>query len=511
MSKESDILRLLRQGYPHRTICQMVHTSDRKIRELNAIKKDNNLSDDQIANMSEEEINAIFVKKKEVKLTQRRPNCEYIHKEMLKRNMTLTLLWEEYVNECISINEKYLKYTQFCNVYKEYVESNKLTMHIDRKPGEKCEVDWAGDTIPLYDRTRKQIIGKLYVFVGSLPFSMKIFAKASNDMKIENWISHHVSMYSYFGGVPIMTVCDNCKTAVISHKKYEELVYNSSYVEMADYYRTVIIAARVRAPKDKPTAEGAVGFVERQVLAALRDERFTSVQEANIAIFKKVDELNQKDFQKREYSRNYVFENEEKSFLQPLPDSSYEYGRWLKAKVSYNYHIVVEKNYYSVPYTYLTKQVDVRISGNLVEIFYNGERIASHKRILEGIGKYTTLESHMPDNHKEYGKWNSTRIKNWAESVGPNTYKVICHILESVRIEQQVYHRCITILKLKDIYSERMLEAASEKILNDHITPIHRNFKMIIQHIQVENETAVELDEEAYGFIRGKDYYGGLF
>lgn len=91
-------------------------------------------------------------------MTQRRPDCKYIHKELLKRNMTLTLLWEEYVNECISIDTKYLKYTQFCNVYKDYVESNKLTMHINRRPGEKCEVDWVGDTIPLYDRTRKMLL-----------------------------------------------------------------------------------------------------------------------------------------------------------------------------------------------------------------------------------------------------------------------------------------------------------------------------------------------------------------
>lgn len=254
-------------------------------------------------------------------------------------------------------------------------------------------------------------------------------------MKIENWINHHVSMYSYFGGILTMTVCGNCKTAVISHKKYKELIYNSSYVEMSDYYKTVIVAVRVGVPKDKPTAEGAVGFVERQVIVTLRNERFTSAQEANVAIFKKVDELKKQDFQKREYSRDYVFENEEKNMFQPLPSEPYEYGRWIIVKVSYNYHIVVDKNYYSVPYTYLTNQVEVRISGNLVEIFYKGERIASHKRFIEGIGKYTTLESHIPDNHKQYGQWNSDRIKNWAASIGLNTYKVICHILDSVRIE----------------------------------------------------------------------------
>lgn len=509
MSKESDILRLSRQGYSQRSICKMVHTSDRKIREILSIMEKNNLSYDQISEMTEEEINDVFVKKREVKITQKRPDCEYIHNELLKRDMTLTRLWEEYVQECMSTDEKYLKYTQFCNVYKEYVETHKLTMHINRKPGEKIEVDWCGATLPLYDAGRKEIIGKLYVFVGSLPFSMKIFARASADMKIENWISHHVSMYRYFGGVPTITVCDNCKTAVISHKKYEELIYNSSYIEMAEYYNTVILAARVRAPKDKPAAEGGVGYVERQVIAALRNEKFTSVTEANIEIFRRVDELNSRDFQKREHSRNYVFENEEKSRLQPLPEDPYDYGRWIKAKVSYNYHIAVEKNYYSVPFSYLSKQVDVRLSGNLVEIFYGGKRIASHRRIYEGVGKYTTLTEHMPENHRLYESWNSQRIKDWAKRKGKNTYRVICHIFDNAKIEQQVYNRCVTILKLGETYSDDMLEAASERILSEHITPIHRNFKMIIEHIQDEKYRD-KTSGETEGITRGPGYYGGI-
>ena len=153
----------------------------------------------------------------------KRPDCAYIHSELKKKGVTLKLLHDEYKEECIVTGEDYLKYTQFCNVYKDYVEDNKLVMHIERKPGERIEVDWAGTTIPIYDATQKEIIDKAYLFVGVLPFSQYMYAAASLDMKTEAWINHHINMFRYFGGVASILQCDNLKTGVISHKKEEDI------------------------------------------------------------------------------------------------------------------------------------------------------------------------------------------------------------------------------------------------------------------------------------------------
>ena len=136
-------------------------------------------------------------------------------------------------------------------------------MHIDRKRGEKCDVDWNGTTIPIYDRTLINVVNKAYLFVRVLPFSQYMFAQATSDMKEESWINHHIiDMFNYFGGVPLICVCDNCKTAVISHKKYEQIIFNKAYLEMAEYYGIAIIPARVRAPRDKNSAEGIVGYLD---------------------------------------------------------------------------------------------------------------------------------------------------------------------------------------------------------------------------------------------------------
>lgn len=106
-------------------------------------------------------------------------------------------------------------------------------MHIDRKRGEKCDVDWNGTTIPIYDRTLINVVNKAYLFVRVLPFSQYMFAQATSDMKEESWINHHVDMYNFFGGVPLMCICDNCKSDVISHNKYEEIILNLDIASVA--------------------------------------------------------------------------------------------------------------------------------------------------------------------------------------------------------------------------------------------------------------------------------------
>lgn len=446
-------------------------------------------------------------KRKEVKSIHRQPDCKHIHQELKRKGVTLMILWEEYVEESIALNESYLKYTQFCNIYKQYVEDHQLAMHIEHKPGEKCEIDWMGTTIPIYDISLQGIVDKAYLFVGVLPFSQYMFAQATLDMKEESWINHHIDMFNYFGGVPLICVCDNCKTAIISHKRYEEIIFNKAYYEMAEYYGTAVIPARVRSPRDKNSAEGSVGYLTNQIVGRLRNHKFSSLKELNDQILVELKRLNSKEFQKRDYSRTYVFENEEKEYLNNLPDTPYEYAIWKDATVSYNYHVQFERNYYSVPFQYVKLKVQLRITKRLIEIYIDNVRIASHPRVLTGVNKYITKKEHMPENHRTYGEWNSQRIINWAKAIGPNTYEVICNIFMNARIEQQVYNQCLTILKLKDKHSVDMLEAASEIVLSKHITPIHKNFKTVLNDIQEEKNKQKE--ENNYALVRGGEYFGG--
>lgn len=506
MSKRKEVLRLLSLGMSQRSIARSLKVSGHVVVEMRDFCKKRLISFEEAMNLSDEEIEG--KKRKEVKSSDvKRPDCAYIHSELRKKGVTLKLLHSEYVEECTVSGQEFLRYTQFCNVYKEYVEDNKLTMHIERKPGERIEVDWAGGTIPIYDATEKEIVDKAYLFVGVLPFSQYMFAKASLSMDSESWINHHIDMFRYFGGVCDILQCDNLKTGVISHKKYDEIIYNRNYQEMCEYYNTAVLATRVRAPKDKASSESSVGFLTNQIIGKLRNHHFTSIFEINDQIGKLLEELNDRNFQKRDYSRRYVYENEEKAYLKPLPEKPFEYAVWKKALVQYNYHIAYEYNYYSVPYTLLRKEVDLRISQYMIEIFHKGERIASHPRILSGKGKYVTLEEHMPEAHKQYGEWNKDRIIEWSKKIGDNTHRVICDIFSNARFEVQVYNQCITILKLADKYSKETLESACGYILDNHISPIHKNFRMVINIIQsAKKEEKKRKDEGA--ILRGASYYG---
>lgn len=92
----------------------------------------------------------------------------------------------------------------------------------------------------------------------------------------------------------------------------------------------------------------------------------------------------------------------------------------------------------------------MRITDTTVEIFYNHNRIASHRRLYGRSGQYSTVTEHMPQEHQKYLEWNGDRFRKWADSIGINTSKVVNAILTSGRIEQQSYRSCMGLLKLAE-------------------------------------------------------------
>ena len=162
------------------------------------------------------------------------------------------------------------------------------------------------------------------------------------------------------------------------------MVLNKSYQELAEHYGTAIMPARVRAPKDKASVEGAIGKIATSVLAAIRNQKFFSLRELNEVIRERLYECNHKPLQRKEGSRAVWFADE-KPLLLPLPQNRFELGVWKIATVAFNYHIGVDEQYYSVPYELIKHKVDVRLTHNVVEIFFDGNCVCSHVR-LYGTG-----------------------------------------------------------------------------------------------------------------------------
>ena len=319
-----------------------------------------------------------------------------------------------------------------------------------------------------------------------------------------SWIQCHIKMYEFFGGVTTILTPDNLKTGITKHTR-DELVINSTYQDMAEYYGTVVVPARVRAPKDKSQVENLVYQFEKDIIGRLRNCQFFSIDEYNEQLMLEVERFNNKPFQKKEGTRRSVFNEVEKAALLPLPHRRYELATYRTAIVQSNSHVAYQKNYYSAPYQYLGKEVTLKITSHRLVILHNKEVLSEHELIWNRIGAYSTIPTDMPPHSNAFGEWNSTRYLNWAKSKGPNVYEVIYRIFASTTVEQQHYRTVHSILKLASTYSDQRLEEACKLAIQQMNRPRYRDIK----HILETGEDLCQQQEMPKGkFTRGGDYFG---
>ena len=504
-----EILRLNSLGYPNRRIVDALHNSHHTVEDTLAAAKAAGVSWPLEDNVTNEELKAILFPKKSVSTsTYAAPDLAWVHRELARKGVTLTLLWSEYCDKVRGAGGVPYMYTQFCEKYRHWARVTKATMRIEHKPGDAMQVDWAGDPLYITDsETGKE--DPAYIFVAVLPCSWYTYAEACNDMKTENWLMCHVHAYNYFGGVPRLLIPDNCKTATTSNTRYET-VLNRSYQELAEHYGTAIVPARVKKPDDKAAAEGSVRFVSTWITAALRDQKFFSLDEANQAMREKLAELNNRPFKKRSGSRLSAFEQEEKEFLQPLPIIAYEPASWLNPKVGLDYLISDGKNRYSVPYDLIGETVDVRLTKHIVEVFYRQTRVAVHVRLDKAKREPVVKPEHMPENHRKYLHYNAEDFTAWANTIGSATAKTVHYFLTRGKEPEQGYKACASLTKLVERHGAEIVEDACARILKISSTPAIRNISTLCKS-SVEQKSAKNKDnqpsEAVHGITRGAGYY----
>jgi len=387
------------------------------------------------------------------------PDWAEVHRELKRKGVTLQLLWQEYKQA----HPDGYQYSYFCELYQKWSGTLDLPLRQVYRGGEKMFVDYAGMTLKVVNTSTGKVF-EAPVFVAVLGASNYTYAEATPSQELVHWIGSHCRSLEYFDGVPECVVPDNLRSGVTKACRYEPDL-NPTYQEMAAYYGTVIIPARPRCPRDKAKVETGVQIVERWILAPLRNRVFFSLSEGNKAIREGLEELNQRPFQKLEGSRRSLYEELEKPALKKLPAKRYEFARWKQARVNIDYHIEVEKNYYSVPYQLVKEQVEVRLTDSTVEILHKGKRVASHPR-LYGKGQFSTTSEHRPVAHQKYLEWTPSRIIRWAEQTGPNTAKMVKQIMEKRPHPEQGYRSCLGLLRLGQRYSDERLEAACSRALN---------------------------------------------
>ncbi|MGE0207497.1 MAG: IS21 family transposase [Candidatus Babeliales bacterium] len=463
----------------------MERTSMRKIREVLRLKYESNLSNSKIAlscNLSRESVRNYLARAEQAGLIwplpeemddqlleQRLFPTEYlsfhellpdwlkVHEELKKKGVTRWLLWEEY-------KANYpdgIQYSRFCQLYRAFKNTLQPVMRQTHKAGEKLFVDFSGLTVPWVDKNTGEI-HQAEIFVAVLGASNYTYIEAFLDQSLPSWIKAHVNSMEFLGGVPSMIVPDNLKAAVTKAHRYDPGI-NQTYQDFACHYGTAVIPTRAAAPRDKAKVEVGVQIVERCILAPLRHHTFFSVAEINVAIKPLLKAFNERPFQKLIGSRLSQFETIDKPALQALPLKRYQYAQWKNATVNIDYHIALDKHYYSVPYTYIKKVIAVRITQTSVECFYKNRRIAHHRRAFH-LG-HTTQKEHMPKAHQDYCEWTPERLAQWAKKIGPATAELIDAVIASRAIPQQAYRACLGILRLGKRFNETRLESAAKRAL----------------------------------------------
>lgn len=329
--------------------------------------------------------------------------------------------------------------------------------------GEKLFVDYAGDRVEVFDRLTGEA-RPAWIFVAVVGASSFTYAEATWTQGLADWIGAHTRAFEAIGGVAHLIVPDNTKTAVIKACLYEPAV-NRTYTEMATHYDTAILPARPRKPRDKAKVEAAVLIMERWILGRLRHQRFYSLEELNTAIRSLLVRVNDElPIRRLGVTRRHLLEELDRPALKPLPVEPYVFAEWRIRRVGIDYHVDVERHYYSVPHRFAKEQVEARLTARTIEIFVKGERVAAHMR-GSGNGKHTTVPEHMPASHRRYAGWTIERIRRDTAAIGPSVAALCALILEERSHPEQGFRACLGIVRLVKAFGQERVEAAAARAL----------------------------------------------
>lgn len=427
------------------------------------------------------------------------PDFACVHRELSRPGVTRQLLWEEYKVQ----HPEGLQYSAFCDRYREWLQRTaEPVMRFEHRAGEKCFVDYAGQTVGIIDRHSGEI-REAQIFVAVLGCSNYTYAEASWTQGLPDWLGSNVRALEFFGGAPAAFVPDNLKSGVDKPHRYDPDL-NRAYAEFAEHYGIAILPARVRKPRDKSKVETGVQIVERWILARLRNRQFFSLPELNSAIAQLLTELNERAFQKLDGSRRSRFVELDQPALKALPRRAYEYAQWKCAKVHPDYHIELEHAYYSVPYRHIGERVEVRVSARMVEIFARRELIASHVRLFKR-GVRSTLDAHRPANHRAVIDTTIERLLTRAEAIGPAVTCVLTEQFNRKRHPEEALRVAQGILRLAQDFSPQQLAAACERALALKACS-YRSVRALITTPATESGESRQLSL-VHENVRGSDYF----
>ena len=424
--------------------------------------------------------------------------------------VNIAYCWIEYKQEHPDGYEQ----TQFYELYNQFVDRHygrkDVKMPVERVPGEKMYIDWVGDQPELLTDPETGELHKVHIFVTTLGVSSLIYAEIFRDEKLPSFIDGTVHALQFYGAIPKYLVPDNLKTAVTKHTR-EELVLQSAYSDLEDFYDTIVLPPPPRKPKGKPTVENHVRYLETHLVEKLKEKIYTSLEELNKEAQKIVAALNSRNFQGKSFSRQDAFEKYDRPCMKPLPGGCFTVCDYKPVTaIPDNYHIEYDGHYYSVLYTYRGKPAILKATASEIRICDKYNRlICRHNRSYRDDRRYVTDDSHMKPEHLYYKEVNAkdgAYYRRWASVFGPNMSECIDRILKTPKHEEQAYNSCAGLLHaVKDLPHGVVEETARQCIQMNSCR--YKAFKQVLAKVREGSADSSPDTLPAHENIRGKDYY----
>jgi len=508
MIKIRQILRLHTQGHSKLKIAMQTGVARNTLKKYLAAFTASGLSFEQINVLSDKDLEDMFVKPEDKPLNEKLQTLfslfPGIDKELKKKGVTRQMLWQHYRQG----NPNGLGLSQFKQYYAQWKAQVNPTMHMEHKAGDKMYIDFAGEKLHYTDPQNGQP-QPVEVFVGILGASQLTYVEGVMTQQKEDLIAVCENTLHYYQGVPAAIVPDNLKSAVTQSSKYEPTL-NETFADFASHYGTTVLPARAFRPRDKALVENAVRLIYSRIYVKVRAGRYYSLVELNAAIREALEAHNNALLSGRNYSRRQLFDEIERAALMPLPALRYELKKQLFATVAKNGHAALgpDKHYYSVPYRFIGKKVKLLYSRHTVEIYYNYERIALHRRSKSPY-QYTTEKEHLASTHRFVSEWTPDRFAEWAGSIHEDVRLYVLKVLDRKQHPEQAYKSCMGILGFaKKVGHERLIKACQRALGYGAY-----NYKTIqkILELQLDQKDAPDetdqLSMPQHDNIRGGQYY----
>lgn len=506
MNKIRQILQLFTQGRSKLLISEQTGIARNTVKKYLKEFISSGLTYNEINELSDKELESLFIKAEQQPLN---PKLEVLFnlfpsydKELRKKGVTRQMLWEQYK----FAHPTGVGRSQFNHYFFLWKKQVNPTMRMDHKAGDKMYVDYAGDKLEITDKQTGEI-HQVEVFVAILGASQLTYAEAVMTQQKEDFIGACEGALYYYGGVPAAIVPDNLKSAVKKSSKYEP-VLNDTFADFAHHYNTTILPTRAYRPRDKALVENAVRILYTRVYTKIRNEVYSTLEELNNAIKKELEHHNNLNLTGRNYSRRQQFDEVEKHTLLPLPELRYELKKNQYSTVMKNGHICLtaDKHYYSVPYRYIGKKIKIMYSRHSVELFYNYERIAIHKRIKSPYN-YTTEKEHLASSHRFVSEWTPERFLTWAEGIHEDVRLYILKILDRKQHPEQAYKSCVGVLGFaKKVGNDRLIKAC-QRALGYGLYNYKTIQKILENKLEEQAEDNEQLQMPLHDNIRGEHYY----